>query len=360
MKPKFFGALAAAVLVLAGCANTNPVPPHSTSNPAPSTSTATNPATNPAADLQPLTIGLTYIPNAQFAPFYLAHTQGYFEQAGLDVTLRHHGESEDVFGAVLDGTEDVVVSGGTEVLQARAGGSKLQSIATLYQTYPVSLVVPEDSEIDSPADLVGHSLGIPGAFGDSYLGMLAMFEEYGLSEDSVDVQSIGFTGQQALANGHVDAVMAFSNNEPVLLETSGFGVRVIRWDHVPLVGSGLATRESIVNDADQLSSPAVRPDHIEAMLQAVGAAIDDLFVDPDLGVDAAIEFIPGTVDAQSREVMKQVLVATIELYAPSGAPWGISDEQLWSQMNDFMFESGITPQSVSVDDVMTNELFSNQ
>jgi len=48
-----------------------------------------------------LTIGLTYIPNVQFSPFYVARDQGLFAEQGLDVTLRHHGAQEDSFGALL-------------------------------------------------------------------------------------------------------------------------------------------------------------------------------------------------------------------------------------------------------------------
>src|SRR5699024_3045408 len=62
------------------------------------------------ADLPQLTLGLTYVPNVQFAPFYLAEQKGYFTDAGVDVTLRHHGESEDLFGALRSGTEDLVVA----------------------------------------------------------------------------------------------------------------------------------------------------------------------------------------------------------------------------------------------------------
>src|SRR5690625_3300075 len=45
-------------------------------------------------DLPQLTLGLTYVPNVQFAPFYLAEQNGYFADAGVNVTLRHHGESD--------------------------------------------------------------------------------------------------------------------------------------------------------------------------------------------------------------------------------------------------------------------------
>ena len=66
-----------------------------------------------------LTVGLTYVPNIQFAPFYVAQALGYYRDAGLDVTFHHHGASEDEFGALVGGKEDMIFAGGDEMLQAK-------------------------------------------------------------------------------------------------------------------------------------------------------------------------------------------------------------------------------------------------
>ncbi len=66
-----------------------------------------------------LTIGLTYVPNIQFAPVYVADALGYYKDAGLNVTIRHHSFSEDEFGALVSGQEQVIYAGGDEVVQAR-------------------------------------------------------------------------------------------------------------------------------------------------------------------------------------------------------------------------------------------------
>src|SRR5689334_1993486 len=72
-----------------------------------------------------LTVGLTYIPDIQFAPFYVAQSLGYYKAAGLDVTLRRHGASEDEFGALISGKENLIFAGGDETLQARAQGQDI-------------------------------------------------------------------------------------------------------------------------------------------------------------------------------------------------------------------------------------------
>src|SRR5215813_11692499 len=75
-----------------------------------------------AGPLHHLTLGLTYIPDVQFAPFYVAQSLGYYREAGLDVTLRHHGFTEGEFDALVAGHEDAIFAGGDETLQARSHG----------------------------------------------------------------------------------------------------------------------------------------------------------------------------------------------------------------------------------------------
>ena len=47
-----------------------------------------------------ITVGLTYIPNIQFSPFYVAESEGLFKDAGISLTLRHHGTQEGLFTAL--------------------------------------------------------------------------------------------------------------------------------------------------------------------------------------------------------------------------------------------------------------------
>ncbi|MGO2111375.1 MAG: ABC transporter substrate-binding protein, partial [Pseudoclavibacter sp.] len=171
-----------------------------------------------------LTVGLTYTPNIQFAPFYVAEAQGFFDEVGLDVELRHHGQSEDLFGALQGGTEDVVYAGGDEIVQSRSNGTDVVSIATLYNEYPAALIVPEDSPIETAADVRGHTIGTPGPFGQTYFALLALLQAGGMTESDIDLQSIGFTQQAALTSGKVEGVMGFVNNDAVQFELADFPV----------------------------------------------------------------------------------------------------------------------------------------
>ena len=48
-----------------------------------------------------VTIGLTYIPNIQFAPVYVADAQGMYNDAGVTASIRHHGSHEGFFTALF-------------------------------------------------------------------------------------------------------------------------------------------------------------------------------------------------------------------------------------------------------------------
>src|SRR5271157_378738 len=58
-------------------------------------STSTSTGSNTGTSLKDVSIGLGYIPNIQFAPFYVAQSKGYYKAAGLNVTF-HHGFVNDV------------------------------------------------------------------------------------------------------------------------------------------------------------------------------------------------------------------------------------------------------------------------
>src|SRR5437762_13857806 len=173
--------------------------------------------TGNGASLKNVSIGLGYIPDIQFAPFYVAQSKGYYKAAGLDVTF-HHGVVNDLIGSMVLGKDNFVFASGDEELVARSKGLKVVDVATIFQKYPVSLIVPANSPIQTLADLKGHTIGEPGPFGSTHVGLLALLYQAHLTPGDVHIQSIGFTQVAALIGHHVDAVVGYSNNEPLQLK----------------------------------------------------------------------------------------------------------------------------------------------
>src|SRR6266852_7360968 len=173
-----------------------------------------------ATPLKNVSIGLGYIPNIQFAPFYVAQEKGYYKAAGLNVTF-HHGFVNDLIGSLVLGHDTFVFATGDEELVARSKNLPVVNVATIYQRYPVSLIVPANSSIHTLADIKGHTIGEPGQFGATYVGLLALLYHAHLSVSDVHLQAIGFTQVQALLTHRVDAVVGYSNNEPLQLRKQG-------------------------------------------------------------------------------------------------------------------------------------------
>ncbi len=277
-----------------------------------------------------LTVGLTYTPDIQFSPFYVGVEKGYFADEGLDVTLRHHGASESLMGALEAGEEDIVYAGGDEMLLSRSQGVDVVNFATMYQSHPAELIVPQDSSIQSFADLRGRSVGLPGPFGENWYAMLAMLREAGLTQSDVDIQTIGYTQQAALTSNKVDAVVGFSNNDAVKFRQAGFAIREIQLDSAtPLVALGLGASSATVND---------KAAELQALMRALDKAVAYCQSDLDGTVDITAKYVTTLTDDTQRAAAKATLEATNALY---GDQLGVQSAQRWSDMAAFMEQAGI-------------------
>ncbi|QBD77941.1 myristoyl transferase [Ktedonosporobacter rubrisoli] len=286
---------------------------------------ATQGNTKSGPSVKDVSIGLGYIPDVQFAPFYMAKSKGYYNAAGLNVTF-HHGVVPDLIGSMVAGKNDFVFAGGDELLQARDKNKSVKAIdvATIFQKYAVSLIVPADSPIKTLADMKGHTIGVPGPFGSTYTGLLALLYKAHLSLADVKVQSIGFTQVAALLGHKVDAVMGYSNNEPLQLRRHNFNVRTFDVsDYVPLVSNGIITTEETYHSQPQM---------VRAFVQATLKGLKDVVADPDKAIEVCKTYVPGMTDTtQALEVLK----ATIPIWQGNGRP-GYNDSAAWQSTEQFL------------------------
>ncbi|MDC4233316.1 ABC transporter substrate-binding protein [Actinomyces sp. B33] len=282
------------------------------------------------ADADAVTIGLTYIPNVQFSPVYVAEDHGLYAAEGLDATIRHHGSDEGLFTALVSGQEDVVIASGDEAMTARDQGMDLVSIGAYYRTYPGAVIVPADSPIRSLADLEGRSIGIPGEYGSNWYATLAAIQAGGLTAEDVDIVSIGYTQQAAIAQGQVDAVLGFTNNDLVQMRRAGLDVRAIDLapGDVPLVGASIITTRQWLD---------AHPDEAAAVVRATAAGIDATIADPQSAIDATRTRDETLTDEERLDTARAVLDETIRLMrAPEGQALGEQDLAAWEAMADFL------------------------
>jgi len=295
------------------------------------------------AELTQIRLPMGYIPNIQYAPYYVAVDKGYFAEAGLEIEFDYSFETDGV-ALVGAGQLPFSVVSGEQVPMARAQGLPVVYVAAWYSDYPVSVVSKTKLGITTPADLAGKKIGLPGLFGANYVGFVALLHANGLSESDLTLDAIGFNQVEALATDQEEAIVGYTANEPVQMAAQGYEVNEIRVaDHVKLASNGLLTNEKTI---------AENPEMIRSMIAAFLRGLKYAADHPDEAYEISKKYVENLSEADEA-TQKQVLATSIE-YWQTEQP-GYSDPLAWENMNTLLFEMGFIPELIEIDGAYTNE-----
>jgi PAS domain S-box-containing protein len=165
--------------------------------------------------LEKATVQLKWLHHFQFAGYYAAVEKGFYRQAGLDVALAEGGPATDVEDEVLSGRADFGV-GTSALLLQRAKGHDLVVLGQIFQHSPAVFLTPRKSGIRSIADMAGRRFMYSNQHGD----MLALLMKNGVQEKSI--LKLPHQGDpRDLIEGKADVMLAYSFNEPFILEQAG-------------------------------------------------------------------------------------------------------------------------------------------
>jgi NitT/TauT family transport system substrate-binding protein len=338
---------------------------------------------------------LTFIPNIQFAPLYVAIQNGYFQEAGQPAREEYVTEP-DAIDLVAVGQTNFAIVSAEQVILAGANGRPITYVYNWFNDYPIAIVASADAGIESVRDLAGRRVGVPIRSGANYTGLTALLRSEGLAETDLDLQEIGFNAPEAFCTGRVEASAVYINNEPLqiqrLIDAGQCSVSAIRIFPVsaalPLVSNGLIVNNDFLRlnpdlvaqfvEAfhrglqDTINNPAraylLSLSHVENLpmtgeLRAVleqEAADQEAFLatEPDReAVAASREALRERLHAQfERPLLLQmdVLLNTIELW--DADPLGMTDADAWANMVEVLRELGKLPARAGD----LNSLFTNQ
>ncbi|MBD8024650.1 ABC transporter substrate-binding protein [Microbacterium gallinarum] len=192
-----------AALLLAGCSGGGDSP---------------DPSSDPdGGELTPVKLQLQWLPQAQFAGYFAAIDQDYFEEEGLDVEIIPSGGDIVPQDALANGDVDFAIAWVPKVLGSIEAGANLTDIAQIFQRSGTLQVSWADSGIESVADFEGKTIGSWG-FGNEWEIFAAMAAE-GLDSTTVQIITQDFN-MNAFLQGDIDAAQAMTYNEYAqLLET---------------------------------------------------------------------------------------------------------------------------------------------
>ena len=107
-----------------------------------------------------LTLQLKWVPQAQFAGYYVAAAKGFYTDAGLDVTIKAGGPDINPSQVIAGGGADVIVDWMPSALAAREKGVPLVNIAQVFEKSGMELTCRKDSGVATPAEFKGKTLGV--------------------------------------------------------------------------------------------------------------------------------------------------------------------------------------------------------
>ncbi|KQZ85938.1 ABC transporter substrate-binding protein [Microbacterium sp. Root166] len=284
-------------------------------------------------DLTPVKLQLQWLPQAQFAGYFAAIDQGYFEEEGLDVEIIPSGGDIVPQDALANGDVDFAIAWVPKVLGSIEAGANLTDIAQIFQRSGTLQVSWADSGIESVADFEGKTIGSWG-FGNEWEIFAAMAAE-GLDSTTVQIITQDFN-MNAFLQGDIDAAQAMTYNEYAqLLETvdpdtgelyQPEDFNVISYQDT--VGAML--QDAIWADTERLDSDEEYAETAVAFLKAVVKGW--LFARDNPEDAAAITLENGSAWGPSHELWMMNEINKLIWPSPDGI--GIIDEAAWQQTVD--------------------------
>jgi NitT/TauT family transport system substrate-binding protein len=163
------------------------------------------------AELQPVTVQLKWVTQAQFAGYYAALEEGYYEEEGLDVTIRPGGPDIVPEQVVLGGQAEFGLNWLDNTLATRDQGGQIINIAQVFARSGMTEITWADSGLEEIADLRGKKVGV--WLGGNEHKLFAALTKNGMDPQS-DVEIVAQPFDMNLfLNEEVDAAAAMTYNE---------------------------------------------------------------------------------------------------------------------------------------------------
>jgi len=302
--------------------------------------------------LQEVCIGMAFIPNVQFAPFYVADDKGYFAAEGIK-PVYDYGFEQDVVALTAQDQLTFTNSGGSTVIIARSHDVPVQYFIKEYQTLPIAVFGLKDKGITTMQDLKGKTVGQAIPAGETYVGFMVMMRKAGLKDTDLQLSTIGFTQVESVLNNKVDAAVGYSVNEPLQLQAQGKQVFEIDMKDVApeIAGDGIIASEATLRDKPELARSFAR-----AFLKGLA----DTVADPEAAFTTTLKFVPDAAKDESvKKAQHDVLIKVVNDYWKTSGKLGQSDPKLWDQSQAVLKEVGLVDHDTDMSKAVTNAFLPN-
>lgn len=202
----------------------------------------------------PLTLQSAWVNDAEFMGYYVAMDNGYYSDAGIDLTYLSGGPSVIPESTLLAGDADIALtSPDTTIAAITEQDAPFVIIGAQYQQNPLGVVSLASSGIEGPDDLVGKTVAVPDVSRLAFDAMLAINDI-----DTADVTVVPYAYDPTpLVTGEVDATVDFVTNVPYTIEEQGAeasSFTLYEAGYRIPTDTVVVTRETLENSRDALSA----------------------------------------------------------------------------------------------------------
>lgn len=166
----------------------------------------------------PLTMQAAWINDAEFAGYFAAIDNGYYKEAGLDLTYLSGGPDVIPESSIIAGKADLALTTPDTTIKAIVDqGAKFKIIGAQYQKNPHGIISLASKPINTPKDLVGKTLAVPPV---NVISVEVMLRINGVDRSQVNIVPYAYD-PTPLIKGEIDASLDFTTNVPFTLKQQG-------------------------------------------------------------------------------------------------------------------------------------------
>jgi len=286
-----------------------------------------------------ITVQLKWRHQFQFAGYYAAVEQGYYREEGLNVRLVEGSKNLSPLQQVLSGQADYGI-GDADILVSRISGKPVVALAAIFQHSPGVLLSLKQSNIQTPADLIGKRVMLS-SNGQGVYQFKAM-----LLKQHLDIRQMTIVPHtwrlQDLIEGKVDVVSAYAMDEPGQLQQMGYEPSVISNQPygVDFYGDVLFTSEQEISE---------HPERVQAFWRATKKGWMYAFKHQS----EMAELIANMPGVTTRGLNKQMLLHEANVMLPyvltDLVPLGHMNEERWNSIAQTLADLGLVPQQYSLE-----------
>ena len=301
------------------------------------------PSGNGRAEAETIHYRLKWLYNTSVAGDIYAGAAGFFEEVGLDVTVKQGSPEKNAIKELELGFADFGVASADQVIRALEKGADVVVLAQLFQVNPMQWIYRnQGAAVSSIQALKGRSIGVTYGGNDESI-LRSLLSSGGLTMRDLKVVGARFDFTPFL-KGRVEFWPVYRNSQGVILENKlgleGEGVRFLN----PADFGVRFVANSLVTSARTMERrPELVRRFVTALLKGWEAAMDPA---QEAAVLAAVKTLDrGVTD----EIRQQQLTATRPLVKPSPAiRIGTIDRQAWIQTETIMAAQGLIRKRVDI------------